>query len=148
MLPGQPAPPGTSAIHLSLLDMRRSVAELRLQLQQMRQLQVATGSCHGLLSLLPAPLVPYVFFLEGLTHMCAPGLGGMHFQPLGAIHAFIFICTWLKGRRQTGRTESRRLHPPAPPSSSFSILLLPLQRGTGCNYFMVQGAGNVQNTKV
>ncbi|XP_058525596.1 sickle tail protein homolog isoform X10 [Ochotona princeps] len=40
MLPGQPAPPGTSAIHLSLLEMRRSVAELRLQLQQMRQLQL------------------------------------------------------------------------------------------------------------
>ncbi|XP_062956443.1 sickle tail protein homolog isoform X3 [Cynocephalus volans] len=36
----QPLPAGTSAIHMSLLDMRRSVAELRLQLQQMRQLQL------------------------------------------------------------------------------------------------------------
>lgn len=35
-----PLPAGTSAIHMSLLDMRRNVAELRLQLQQMRQLQV------------------------------------------------------------------------------------------------------------
>nr|XP_031300543.1 sickle tail protein homolog isoform X2 [Camelus dromedarius] len=33
-------PASTSAVHLSLLDMRRSVAELRLQLQQMRQLQL------------------------------------------------------------------------------------------------------------
>ncbi|XP_069315069.1 sickle tail protein homolog isoform X1 [Eulemur rufifrons] len=38
--PGQPPPAGTSTIHASLLDMRRSVAELRLQLQQMRQLQL------------------------------------------------------------------------------------------------------------
>uniref|UniRef100_A0A8C3VVN1 KIAA1217 n=1 Tax=Catagonus wagneri TaxID=51154 RepID=A0A8C3VVN1_9CETA len=38
--PGQPLPAGTSAIHVSLLDMRRNVAELRLQLQQMRQLQL------------------------------------------------------------------------------------------------------------
>ncbi|KAM7156667.1 sickle tail protein homolog isoform 17-T20 [Molossus nigricans] len=38
--PSQPLPAGTSAVHLSLLDMRRSVAELRLQLQQMRQLQL------------------------------------------------------------------------------------------------------------
>ncbi|XP_053778531.1 sickle tail protein homolog isoform X4 [Desmodus rotundus] len=36
----QPLPPSTSAVHLSLLDMRRSVAELKLQLQQMRQLQL------------------------------------------------------------------------------------------------------------
>ncbi|KAM5339049.1 sickle tail protein homolog isoform 6-T6 [Glossophaga mutica] len=36
----QPVPPSTSAVHLSLLDMRRSVAELKLQLQQMRQLQL------------------------------------------------------------------------------------------------------------
>lgn len=40
--PGQPLPAGASAIHMSLLDMRRNVAELRLQLQQMRQLQVQT----------------------------------------------------------------------------------------------------------
>ncbi|XP_032476936.1 sickle tail protein homolog isoform X11 [Phocoena sinus] len=33
-------PAGTSAAHMSLLDMKRSVAELRLQLQQMRQLQL------------------------------------------------------------------------------------------------------------
>ncbi|KAM6214565.1 sickle tail protein homolog isoform 3-T3 [Rhynchocyon petersi] len=38
--PGQPMPGGSSAIHMSLLDMRRSVAEIRLQLQQMRQLQL------------------------------------------------------------------------------------------------------------
>ncbi|XP_054222325.1 sickle tail protein homolog isoform X29 [Homo sapiens] len=38
--PSQPPPVGTSAIHMSLLEMRRSVAELRLQLQQMRQLQL------------------------------------------------------------------------------------------------------------
>lgn len=36
----QPLSTGTSAVHASLLDMRRSVAELRLQLQQIRQLQV------------------------------------------------------------------------------------------------------------
>ncbi|KAM6161853.1 sickle tail protein homolog isoform 4-T4 [Erethizon dorsatum] len=36
----QPLPAGTSAIHMSLLDMKRNVAELRLQLQQMRQLQL------------------------------------------------------------------------------------------------------------
>ncbi|XP_029391917.1 sickle tail protein homolog isoform X3 [Mus pahari] len=36
----QPLPARTSSIHTSLLDMRRSVAELRLQLQQMRQLQL------------------------------------------------------------------------------------------------------------
>lgn len=40
--PGQPLVASTPAIHMSLLDMRRSVAELRLQLQQMRQLQVQT----------------------------------------------------------------------------------------------------------
>uniref|UniRef100_A0A8C6D8E4 KIAA1217 n=1 Tax=Moschus moschiferus TaxID=68415 RepID=A0A8C6D8E4_MOSMO len=39
-LPGQPAPASASAVHGSLLDMRRSVAELRLQLRQMRQLQL------------------------------------------------------------------------------------------------------------
>ncbi|EDL78786.1 similar to KIAA1217 (predicted), isoform CRA_a [Rattus norvegicus] len=39
--PSQPLPAGTSPIHTSLLDMRRNVAELRLQLQQMRQLQKA-----------------------------------------------------------------------------------------------------------
>ncbi|XP_054943750.1 sickle tail protein homolog isoform X5 [Physeter macrocephalus] len=38
--PGQLPPAGTSAAHMSLLDMKRSVAELRLQLQQMRQLQL------------------------------------------------------------------------------------------------------------
>ncbi|XP_021090123.1 sickle tail protein homolog isoform X12 [Mesocricetus auratus] len=38
--PSQPLPAGTSAMHMSLLDMRRNVAELRLQLQQMRQLQL------------------------------------------------------------------------------------------------------------
>ncbi|KAM8804169.1 sickle tail protein homolog isoform 3-T3 [Rhynchonycteris naso] len=38
--PIQPLPAGTSAIHMSLLDMRRNVAELRLQLQQMRQVQL------------------------------------------------------------------------------------------------------------
>ncbi|XP_006773891.1 PREDICTED: sickle tail protein homolog [Myotis davidii] len=38
--PSQPLAAGTSAVHLSLLDMRRNVAELRLQLQQMRQLQL------------------------------------------------------------------------------------------------------------
>ncbi|XP_031224987.1 sickle tail protein homolog isoform X4 [Mastomys coucha] len=38
--PSQPVPAGTSPIHMSLLDMRRNVAELRLQLQQMRQLQL------------------------------------------------------------------------------------------------------------
>ncbi|XP_021565341.1 sickle tail protein homolog isoform X4 [Carlito syrichta] len=38
--PGQRPPAGTPALHMSLLDMRRSVAELRLQLQQMRQLQL------------------------------------------------------------------------------------------------------------
>ncbi|XP_066089671.1 sickle tail protein homolog isoform X16 [Saccopteryx bilineata] len=38
--PSQPLPAGTSAIHMSLLDMRRNVAELRLQLQQMRQVQL------------------------------------------------------------------------------------------------------------
>ncbi|XP_021096174.1 sickle tail protein homolog isoform X1 [Heterocephalus glaber] len=37
---GQALPPSTSAIHMSLLDMKRNVAELRLQLQQMRQLQL------------------------------------------------------------------------------------------------------------
>ncbi|XP_040307151.1 sickle tail protein homolog isoform X19 [Herpailurus yagouaroundi] len=36
----QPQPAGTSAMHMSLLDMRRSVAELKLQLQQIRQLQL------------------------------------------------------------------------------------------------------------
>ncbi|XP_045318843.1 sickle tail protein homolog isoform X4 [Leopardus geoffroyi] len=36
----QPLPAGTSAMHVSLLDMRRSVAELKLQLQQIRQLQL------------------------------------------------------------------------------------------------------------
>ncbi|TKC34928.1 hypothetical protein EI555_012674 [Monodon monoceros] len=40
--PSQLSPAGTSAAHMSLLDMKRSVAELRLQLQQMRQLQVQT----------------------------------------------------------------------------------------------------------
>ncbi|XP_029092592.1 sickle tail protein homolog isoform X14 [Monodon monoceros] len=38
--PSQLSPAGTSAAHMSLLDMKRSVAELRLQLQQMRQLQL------------------------------------------------------------------------------------------------------------
>ncbi|XP_013823903.2 PREDICTED: sickle tail protein homolog isoform X14 [Capra hircus] len=38
--PGQPAPASASAVHASLLDMRRSLAELRLQLRQMRQLQL------------------------------------------------------------------------------------------------------------
>ncbi|XP_059767007.1 sickle tail protein homolog isoform X20 [Balaenoptera ricei] len=38
--PSQLLPAGTSATHMSLLDMKRSVAELRLQLQQMRQLQL------------------------------------------------------------------------------------------------------------
>ncbi|XP_040104460.1 sickle tail protein homolog isoform X8 [Oryx dammah] len=38
--PGQPAPASASAVHASLLDMRRSVAQLRLQLRQMRQLQL------------------------------------------------------------------------------------------------------------
>ncbi|KAK2502961.1 hypothetical protein MC885_014319 [Smutsia gigantea] len=38
--PSHPLPASPSAIHMSLLDMRRSVAELRLQLQQMRQLQL------------------------------------------------------------------------------------------------------------
>ncbi|KAB0347754.1 hypothetical protein FD754_012611 [Muntiacus muntjak] len=38
--PGQLAPVSASAVHASLLDMRRSVAELRLQLRQMRQLQL------------------------------------------------------------------------------------------------------------
>ncbi|XP_020737966.2 sickle tail protein homolog isoform X8 [Odocoileus virginianus] len=38
--PGQLAPASASAVHASLLDMRRSVAELRLQLRQMRQLQL------------------------------------------------------------------------------------------------------------
>ncbi|XP_072811469.1 sickle tail protein homolog isoform X13 [Vicugna pacos] len=38
--PSQLPPASASAVHLSLLDMRRSVAELRLQLQQMRQLQL------------------------------------------------------------------------------------------------------------
>ncbi|XP_060048274.1 sickle tail protein homolog isoform X5 [Erinaceus europaeus] len=38
--PSQPLPAGTPALHASLLHMRRSVAELRLQLQQMRQLQL------------------------------------------------------------------------------------------------------------
>nr|KAF6392325.1 hypothetical protein mPipKuh1_007152 [Pipistrellus kuhlii] len=38
--PSQPLAAGTSALHLSLLDMKRNVAELRLQLQQMRQLQL------------------------------------------------------------------------------------------------------------
>uniref|UniRef100_A0A286XIV8 KIAA1217 n=1 Tax=Cavia porcellus TaxID=10141 RepID=A0A286XIV8_CAVPO len=33
-------PASTSAVHMSLLDMKRNVAELRLQLQQMRQLQL------------------------------------------------------------------------------------------------------------
>ncbi|XP_059039910.1 sickle tail protein homolog isoform X16 [Mustela lutreola] len=36
----QPLSASPSALHMSLLDMRRSVAELRLQLQQMRQLQL------------------------------------------------------------------------------------------------------------
>ncbi|XP_047721636.1 sickle tail protein homolog isoform X12 [Prionailurus viverrinus] len=36
----QPLPAGSSAMHMSLLDMRRSVAELKLQLQQIRQLQL------------------------------------------------------------------------------------------------------------
>ncbi|KAK1345556.1 hypothetical protein QTO34_008015 [Cnephaeus nilssonii] len=38
--PSQPLAAGTAALHQSLLDMRRNVAELRLQLQQMRQLQL------------------------------------------------------------------------------------------------------------
>ncbi|XP_028620647.1 sickle tail protein homolog isoform X8 [Grammomys surdaster] len=38
--PCQPLPAGTSPMHTSLIDMRRNVAELRLQLQQMRQLQL------------------------------------------------------------------------------------------------------------
>ncbi|KAM4828662.1 sickle tail protein homolog isoform 2-T2 [Thomomys bottae] len=38
--PSQPLPASPSAMHTSLLDMRRGVAELRLQLQQMRQLQL------------------------------------------------------------------------------------------------------------
>ncbi|XP_039088954.1 sickle tail protein homolog isoform X4 [Hyaena hyaena] len=38
--PSQTLPTNTSAMHMSLLDMRRSVAELKLQLQQMRQLQL------------------------------------------------------------------------------------------------------------
>nr|XP_058914113.1 sickle tail protein homolog isoform X18 [Kogia breviceps] len=38
--PSQLPPAGTSAAYMSLLDMKRSVAELRLQLQQMRQLQL------------------------------------------------------------------------------------------------------------
>nr|XP_034365725.1 sickle tail protein homolog isoform X11 [Arvicanthis niloticus] len=38
--PCQPLPAGTPPMHTSLLDMRRNVAELRLQLQQMRQLQL------------------------------------------------------------------------------------------------------------
>ncbi|XP_012870215.1 PREDICTED: sickle tail protein homolog isoform X4 [Dipodomys ordii] len=38
--PSQPLPASPSAMHMSLLDMRRSVAELRLQLQEMRQLQL------------------------------------------------------------------------------------------------------------
>ncbi|XP_057400702.1 sickle tail protein homolog isoform X5 [Balaenoptera acutorostrata] len=38
--PSQLPPASTSAAHMSLLDMKRSVAELRLQLQQMRQLQL------------------------------------------------------------------------------------------------------------
>nr|XP_048316664.1 sickle tail protein homolog isoform X4 [Myodes glareolus] len=38
--PSQALPAGTSSIHMSLLDMRRNVVELRLQLQQMRQLQL------------------------------------------------------------------------------------------------------------
>ncbi|XP_060148838.1 sickle tail protein homolog isoform X2 [Globicephala melas] len=38
--PSQLPPAATSAAHMSLLDMKRSVAELRLQLQQMRQLQL------------------------------------------------------------------------------------------------------------
>ncbi|XP_067559215.1 sickle tail protein homolog isoform X9 [Pseudorca crassidens] len=38
--PSQLPPAATSAAHISLLDMKRSVAELRLQLQQMRQLQL------------------------------------------------------------------------------------------------------------
>ncbi|XP_045139457.1 sickle tail protein homolog isoform X2 [Echinops telfairi] len=38
--PSQPPPVGSSAVHMSLLDVRRSVAQLRLQLQQMRQLQL------------------------------------------------------------------------------------------------------------
>ncbi|XP_057587695.1 sickle tail protein homolog isoform X13 [Hippopotamus amphibius kiboko] len=38
--PSQPPPAGASTVHVSLLDMKRSVAELRLQLQQMRQLQL------------------------------------------------------------------------------------------------------------
>ncbi|XP_006871711.1 PREDICTED: sickle tail protein homolog isoform X4 [Chrysochloris asiatica] len=38
--PSQPLPAGSSAVHMSLLNMRRNVAELRLQLQQMRQLQL------------------------------------------------------------------------------------------------------------
>ncbi|XP_059953696.1 sickle tail protein homolog isoform X5 [Mesoplodon densirostris] len=38
--PSQLPPAGTSAAHMSLLEMKRSVAELRLQLQQMRQLQL------------------------------------------------------------------------------------------------------------
>ncbi|XP_068417492.1 sickle tail protein homolog isoform X11 [Eschrichtius robustus] len=38
--PSQLPPAGTSAAHMSLLDMKRNVAELRLQLQQMRQLQL------------------------------------------------------------------------------------------------------------
>ncbi|XP_048223417.1 LOW QUALITY PROTEIN: sickle tail protein homolog [Perognathus longimembris pacificus] len=38
--PSQPLPASTPAVHVSLLDMKRSVAELRLQLQQLRQLQL------------------------------------------------------------------------------------------------------------
>ncbi|XP_012412158.1 sickle tail protein homolog isoform X4 [Trichechus manatus latirostris] len=40
MPPSQSLPAGSSTVHMSLLDMRRNVAELRLQLQQMRQLQL------------------------------------------------------------------------------------------------------------
>lgn len=48
-------PPSTPALHASLLHMRRSVAELRLQLQQMRQLQVQPLS-HSYMSFVSARL--------------------------------------------------------------------------------------------
>lgn len=63
----QPLPASPSALHMSLLDMRRSVAELRLQLQQMRQLQV-----------------PAQFRVEGVLWLSSPesAYSSQHSQPL------------------------------------------------------------------
>lgn len=79
----QPLPASPSALHMSLLDMRRSVAELRLQLQQMRQLQVPASSAWRASSGL-APQSPR-------TPPCSPPLTSPAPQPLP--RAFSTLCS-------------------------------------------------------